>query len=275
MHGNSTLSSVVLGAKRPGSCSQKAGKSVRGRASARIIVGEGTPQSYHLRRPGDGVRLLDFACYARRRLLISGLSVRVRRGSPRLLVGRGMILSPYLLRPAGDIRAMGAIRSQRTTLLRYADLTLATLGCRTYAAQLPPDALYDKLRSCCRFAILRHIARLWFDPVALRSVCRSFHHIFGRETPACRRGEEWPSPFFCGIIPLSRGVTASVVPNAGNSERQRPQGRGDSGCLWYVDGLDSPTLVVSQPPDANRVGRERHVATPDGVAARCSADASP
>jgi hypothetical protein len=53
---------------------------------------------------------------------------------------------------------------------------------------------------------------------------------------------------------LARGVTASGVPNAGNSERQRPHGRGHSGCLWYVDGSDSPTLVVSRPPDANRGG---------------------
>src|SRR5260221_12832863 len=58
----------------------------------------------------------------------------------------------------------------------------------------------------------------------------------------------------CEKRALSRGVTASVVPNAGDSEWHRPQGRSDSGCLWYVDGSDSPTLVVNRPPDANRVG---------------------
>ena len=51
--------------------------------------GEGTPHGYHVRRFEDGVRSLNFACQTRRRLLISGLSVRVRRGSPLLPVGAG------------------------------------------------------------------------------------------------------------------------------------------------------------------------------------------
>jgi hypothetical protein len=68
--------------------------------------------------------------------------------------------------------------------------------------------------------------------------------------------------------------TTSCVPNAGDSERHRPQGRGDSGCLWYVDGSDSPTLVVNRPPDANRVGEAQDVALSDGGTALTSVAAS-
>jgi hypothetical protein len=102
------------------------------------------------------------------------------------------------------------------------------------------------------------------------------HQMCGAETPAFNHGEEAPLPLSVAAClwqkrALSRGGTASYVPNAGNSERQRPQGRGDSGCLGYVDGSDRPTLVVNRPPDANPVGMCGNLSTgldstPEGAA---------
>src|SRR5260370_39353308 len=82
------------------------------------------------------------------------------------------------------------------------------------------------------------------------------HLISGQETPAFRHGEEWPSPLFCATLSLSRRVTASNVlwmATSASSSGPKPE-PGYSGWRLHVNGLGSPTLVVNQPPDANRVG---------------------
>jgi hypothetical protein len=116
-------------------------------------------------------------------------------------------------------------------------------------------------------ATRRGITLDWIDEAYSTKTCStSSHQIFGQDTPAFRpdagRGRNGRllsvAARPCEKRERSRGVTASVAPHAGNSERHRPQGRGDRGCLWCVDGSDvdgsdSPPLGVSRPPDANRV----------------------
>src|SRR5215831_1607092 len=72
-------------------------------------------------------------------------------------------------------------------------------------------------------------------------------------------GRNGPSPFrFCLLVAESSTITqvpASCAPNARESERQRPYGRGDSRCLWRVDGLGCPTRY-SQPASRCEPGRD-------------------
>src|SRR5262249_52164206 len=91
-----------------------------------------------------------------------------------------------------------------------------------------------------------------------------FHHISGASCPCLPAGAGSAVSFRIRQMAvsdhlgeheyLSCGVTASHLPNAGTSERHRPRGRGESGCLWCVDGPDCPTQTVKRPPDAHRVG---------------------
>jgi len=83
----------------------------------------------------------------------------------------------------------------------------------------------------------------------------------GQETPAFRHGEEWPLPLSSFVClwqkwEQSCEYSQAMRPNAGDSERQRPQGRRDSGCLWAHRraAMSCPTLAVNRPPDENPVG---------------------
>jgi hypothetical protein len=120
-----------------------------------MMVGDGTPHGYHVRRSGDGVRPLNFACQARRRLLISGLSVRVRRGSPPRF-GIWIASRSHILLLANGVNSAHS-RSQRAPL-RLTDAAdspqhnrdpspFCHYVCRNYASQCRDDLACDRTRS--------------------------------------------------------------------------------------------------------------------------------
>src|SRR5260221_11343567 len=85
----------------------------------------------------------------------------------------------------------------------------------------------------------------------------------GAETPAFRHGEEAPSPLFCGTLNLSRGVTASCVPNPSTYQRHPLSPRPCGLCLSLLPALGTQLAVT--PRDRFSVPQKRG----DGASSPC------